>query len=110
VHDRYIEFAKRTCRAMSLNGLRIVVDCANGAAYKVAPAGAVGTRRRRHRSATSRTASTSTRNAARRIPAALQKKVHEVRADIGIALDGDADRVIIVDEKGKSSTATRSWR
>ena len=39
VHDRYIEFAKRTLpRSMSLSGLRIVVDCANGAAYKVAPA------------------------------------------------------------------------
>src|SRR4026207_85759 len=38
VHDRYIEFAKRTLpRSMSLSGLRIVVDCANGAAYKVAP-------------------------------------------------------------------------
>ena len=34
-------------------------------------------------------------------PEALQKKVHEVRADIGIALDGDADRVIIVDERGE---------
>jgi phosphoglucosamine mutase len=39
VHDRYIEFAKRTLpRALSLAGMRIVVDCANGAAYKVAPA------------------------------------------------------------------------
>ena len=39
VHDRYIEFAKRTLpRSMSLSGLRIVVDCANGAGYKVAPA------------------------------------------------------------------------
>ncbi len=38
VHDRYIEFAKRTLpRALSLEGLRVVVDCANGAAYKVAP-------------------------------------------------------------------------
>ncbi|TIV06617.1 MAG: phosphoglucosamine mutase, partial [Mesorhizobium sp.] len=38
VHDRYIEFAKRTLpRSMSLSGLRIVVDCANGASYKVAP-------------------------------------------------------------------------
>ncbi len=39
VHDRYIEFAKRTLpRALSLDGMRVVVDCANGAAYKVAPA------------------------------------------------------------------------
>ena len=51
-------------------------------------------------STTSPTASTSTRNAARRIRSACQKKVHEVRADIGIALDGDADRMVIVDENG----------
>ncbi|HEV7417350.1 MAG TPA: phosphoglucosamine mutase, partial [Tianweitania sediminis] len=39
VHDRYVEFAKRTLpRSMSLSGLRVVIDCANGAAYKVAPA------------------------------------------------------------------------
>ncbi len=50
VHDRYIEFAKRTLpRSMSLAGLRVVIDCANGAAYKVAPAALVGTRRRGHR-------------------------------------------------------------
>ena len=43
-------------------------------------------------------------------PDALIEKVRELRADIGIALDGDADRVVIVDEKGRSSTATSSWR
>ena len=100
VHDRYIEIAKRTLpRKMSLEGLRIVIDCANGAAYKVAPAalwelGAEvvtigdqpdGT------NINSECGSTFT--------ATLQRKVNEVRADIGIALDGDADRVIIVDEK-----------
>ncbi len=40
-------------------------------------------------------------NAARPVPAALARKVHEVRADIGIALDGDADRIVIVDETGR---------
>src|SRR5882724_1081504 len=70
VHDRYIEFAKRTLpRELSLDGLRVVIDCAHGAAYKV-------------------------------VPEALSKKVREMRADIGIALDGDADRVILVDERG----------
>ena len=52
------------------------------------------------RSASSRTASTSTATSARPSPQALRDKVREMRADIGIALDGDADRVIIVDEHG----------
>ena len=101
VHDRYIEFAKRTLpRAMSLAGLRIVVDCAHGAAYKVAPAvlwelGAeVITINNEPNGFNINQECGSTH------PAGLAKKVHEVRADIGIALDGDADRMIIVDENG----------
>ncbi len=100
VHDRYIEFAKRTLpRKMSLEGLRVVVDCANGAAYKVAPAAlwelgaeviSIGTEPNGI-NINAECGSTHT--------AALSRKVNEVRADIGIALDGDADRVIIVDEK-----------
>jgi len=101
VHDRYIEFAKRTLpRSMSLAGLRIVVDCAHGAAYKVAPAvlwelGAeVITINNEPNGFNINQECGSTH------PAGLVKKVHEVRADIGIALDGDADRMIIVDETG----------
>lgn len=101
VHDRYIEFAKRTLpRAMSLAGLRVVVDCAHGAAYKVAPAvlwelGAeVITINNEPNGFNINQECGSTH------PAGLAKKVHEVRADIGIALDGDADRMIIVDENG----------
>ena len=100
VHDRYIEFAKRTLpRKMSLEGLRVVVDCANGAAYKVAPAAlwelgadvvTIGAEPDGI-NINAECGSTHT--------AALSRKVNEVRADIGIALDGDADRVIIVDEK-----------
>lgn len=117
VHDRYIEFAKRTLpRDMSLEGLRIVVDCANGAAYKVAPAvlwelGAevisIGVNPDGY-NINQDCGSTSTD--------ALARKVHEVRADIGIALDGDADRVIIVDERGQvvdgdqlMATVAESW-
>jgi len=102
VHDRYVEHAKRTLpRDVTLQGLRVALDCANGAAYKVAPAvlwelGAdvvtIGDEPN-GRNINLDCGSTS--------PAKLQKKVHEVRADIGIALDGDADRVIIVDEKGE---------
>jgi phosphoglucosamine mutase len=101
VHDRYIEFAKRTLpRSMSLAGLRIVVDCAHGAAYKVAPAvlwelGAeVITINNEPNGFNINQDCGSTH------PAGLAKKVHEVRAEIGIALDGDADRMIIVDENG----------
>ena len=101
VHDRYIEFAKRTMpRDVSLSGLRVAIDCANGAAYKVAPAAlwelgaeviAFGNEPNGHN---------INLNCGSTHPVALARKVHEVRADIGIALDGDADRVLIVDEKG----------
>ncbi len=100
--ERYIEFAKRTLpRNLRLNGLRIVVDCANGAGYKVAPAalwelGAEVIRigvEPNGRNINDKCGTTS--------PEALAAKVLEVRADIGIALDGDADRVLIVNEKGE---------
>ena len=101
VHDRYIEFAKRTLpRDVTLQGLRVAIDCANGAAYKVAPAvlwelGADVVTIGNEPNGTN-----INLNCGSTHPAALQKKVDEVRADIGIALDGDADRVIIVDENG----------
>lgn len=102
VHDRYVEFAKRTLpRDVTLHGLRVAIDCANGAAYKVAPAalwelGAEVITIGNEPNGTNINLECGSTH-----PDALQKKVHEVRADIGIALDGDADRVIIVDENGK---------
>ncbi|MGA8600947.1 MAG: phosphoglucosamine mutase [Beijerinckiaceae bacterium] len=102
VRARYIEFAKRTLpRHMSFEGLRIVVDCANGAAYKVAPEAlwelgaevfAIGVKP---------DGFNINRDVGSTAPNALVKKVREMRADIGIALDGDADRVLIVDERGR---------
>lgn len=99
--ERYIEFAKRTLpRNLRLDGLRIVIDCANGAGYRVAPAalwelGAevieIGVEPN-GRNINLKCGSTA--------PEALIDKVRETRADIGIALDGDADRVVIVDETG----------
>ncbi len=101
VQDRYIEFAKLTLpKTVNFEGLRVVVDCANGAAYKVAPAAlwemgadviAIGVEPdgfniNKECGSTDLTA--------------LCRKVREMRADIGIALDGDADRVLIVDERG----------
>src|SRR5947199_474047 len=101
VHDRYIEFAKRTMpRNLSLDGLRVVIDCANGAAYKVVPEAlwelgadvvAIGVEPDGF-NINKECGSTS--------PEALSRKVREMRADIGIALDGDADRVILADERG----------
>ena len=101
VHARYIEYAKRTLpRNQSFEGMRAVVDCANGAAYKVAPEAlwelgaevvAIGVEP---------DGLNINRDVGSTSPEALAAKVREVRADIGIALDGDADRVIIVDEKG----------
>lgn len=99
---RYIEFCKSTFpQDLNLKGLKIVVDCANGAAYHTAPPvfhelGAEvitigvepnGKNINDHCGATA--------------PAALIAKVKEVNADIGIALDGDADRLQMVDQSGR---------
>ena len=99
VRDRYIESAKRTLpRELSLEGLRIVIDCANGAAYKVAPEAlwelgadviAIGDEPNGF-NINLDCGSTNTK--------ALKLKVQATRADVGIALDGDADRVVIIDE------------
>src|SRR6478735_203640 len=118
VHARYIEFAKRTLpRQVTLDGLRVVVDCANGAAHRVAPETlwelgaeviAIGTEP---------DGFNINRDVGSTAPAALIDKVRERRADIGIALDGDADRVLIVDEKGHvvdgdqlMAVVARSWQ
>ena len=101
VQDRYIEFAKLTLpKTVSFEGLRVVIDCANGAAYKVAPGAlwemgadviAIGVEPDGF-NINKECGSTDL--------AAVCHKVREMRADIGIALDGDADRVLIVDERG----------
>jgi phosphoglucosamine mutase len=102
VQDRYIEFAKRTLpKNLSLGGLRIVIDCAHGAGYRVAPDAlreldaeviAIGIEP---------DGININRECGSTEPAALCQKVKEMRADIGIALDGDADRVLIADERGR---------
>ena len=114
---RYIEFVKNTFpRGLRLDGLKIVVDCANGAAYKVAPtalwelgADVVtygvepdGFNINKY------CGSTDTRT--------MCRMVREHGADIGIALDGDADRVLVADETGKlldgdqlMATVAESW-
>ncbi len=98
---RYIVFLKSTFpKEFDLTGLRIVVDCANGAAYKVAPAVlrelgaeviAVGV---------DPDGTNINAGCGSLYPQIIREKVRELRADIGIALDGDADRVIVCDEFG----------
>ena len=101
VHDRYIEFAKRTLpRDMSLAGLRVVIDCANGAGYRVAPAALWELGAEVVPIHVEPNGLNINRGCGSTHPMRLARKVHEVRADIGIALDGDADRVVIVDENG----------
>jgi phosphoglucosamine mutase len=100
--SRYIEIVKSTFpRKLRLSGLRVVIDCANGAAYKVAPKalyelGAeifpIGDEPNGF-NINREIGSTDTR--------AMVEAVHRYRADIGIALDGDADRVVMCDEHGR---------
>ena len=118
VRARYIEFAKRTLpRNMTFDGLRIVLDCANGAAYRVAPEAlwelgaeviAIGV---------DPDGFNINRECGSTSPQALRQKVRELRADVGIALDGDADRVIMIDENGQiidgdqlMAVVAESWR
>jgi phosphoglucosamine mutase len=99
---RYIHAVKSSFpEGLRLDGLKVVLDCANGAAYRVAPEAIweLGAE------LTTIGASPNGFNVNEKVgsthPQALAKKVLEVGADIGIALDGDADRLIVVDEKGQ---------
>lgn len=97
---RYIEFCKSSARDLNLRGLKIVIDCANGATYHIAPhvfteLGAkvivIGNEPNGF-NINHQVGSTE--------PEALQKKVLEEKADCGVAFDGDGDRLTIVDAKG----------
>jgi phosphoglucosamine mutase len=99
---RYIEFCKSTFpQNLSLNGLRIVVDCAHGAAYEIAPhvfheLGAevvtIGA---------SPNGFNINEGCGATHPEALQLAVRSHRADLGVSLDGDADRVVMADKTGR---------
>ena len=98
---RYVEFVKQTFpKGLRLDGLKMVIDCANGAAYKTAPEVFYELGAEVTTIATSPNGTNINDKCGATSPAALCKKVVEIGADIGIALDGDADRVIISDEKG----------
>jgi phosphoglucosamine mutase len=101
VFDRYIEYAKRTLdRSIRLDGLKVVIDCAHGAAYRVAPQSLWELGAEVTALGVSPDGFNINTNCGSTSPDALCRKVRQVGADIGIALDGDADRVIIVDEHG----------
>ena len=98
---RYVEFAKRTLpRNLSLDGLRVVVDCANGAAYRVAPQALWELGAEVISMGVEPDGFNINRECGSTETAPLCRKVKEMRADIGIALDGDGDRVLIADERG----------
>lgn len=98
---RYIHFAKDTFpQDLRLDGLRVVVDCANGAAYKVAPTALWELGAEVISLGVSPNGTNINDKCGSTHPQALQARVREVRADLGIALDGDADRLIVVNEKG----------
>ena len=99
---RYIEHAKRTLpRHLRLDGLRVVIDCANGAAYKVAPDVLWELGAEVIKLGVEPDGFNINSECGSTAPAAMQAKVREMRADFGIALDGDADRVVMADESGR---------
>jgi phosphoglucosamine mutase len=101
VFDRYIEYAKRTLdRSIRLDGLKVVIDCAHGAAYRVAPQSLWELGAEVTAIGVTPDGFNINRDCGSTSPDALCRKVRQVGAHIGIALDGDADRVIIVDEHG----------
>ncbi len=99
---RYIEFCKSTFpHRLSLEGLKIVVDCANGAAYHVAPLVFSELGAEVIAIANDPDGFNINKDCGSTHPALLQKTVLELGADVGIALDGDGDRVILVDSRGE---------
>ena len=99
---RYVEIVKATFpRQLSLAGLRIVIDCANGAAYKVAPVTLYELGAEVIPLGVDPDGTNINHECGSTHPEAMAKLVREYRADIGIALDGDADRLVICDENGQ---------
>ncbi len=99
---RYIEFVKASVKSMSLKGIKIVLDCANGAAYNTAPhifseLGAEVIVLNDKPDGFNINLDCGAMH-----PEKMMEVVKKEKADIGIALDGDADRVIVCDEKGRS--------
>lgn len=99
---RYVEYAKSTFdKRFDLKGLKIVLDCANGAAYKVAPLAIAELGADVVVINDKPDGKNINENCGAVYPEAVAKEVKRVNADLGISFDGDADRVIFCDEKGE---------
>ena len=98
---RYIEFCKSTVRRLKLKGKRIVLDCAHGATYQIAPAVFEELGAEIITIGASPDGLNINKDIGSTSPKQLQQKVVETRADLGIGFDGDGDRVVMVDEKGE---------
>jgi phosphoglucosamine mutase len=115
---RYIEFAKNTFpRGLRLDGLKIVVDCANGAGYKVAPTVLWELGAEVIRVGVAPDGFNINRDCGSTMPDFLRGEVRRHDAHLGLALDGDADRVILSDERGQIidgdqilALMARAWR
>ncbi|HVZ75963.1 MAG TPA: phosphoglucosamine mutase [Candidatus Paceibacterota bacterium] len=100
--DRYVEFVEGTFpKNLDLDGLRIVLDCANGAAYKVAPQALRELGAEVFTIGVEPDGYNINDECGSTHPESISRRVKGVRADIGIALDGDADRVVLCDEHGR---------
>jgi phosphoglucosamine mutase len=100
---RYVVFLKKTFpRELSLEGLRIVLDCANGAAYKVGPTVLEELGAEVFTLGVEPNGRNINDGCGSLYPEKVAARVRELRADIGICLDGDADRCIMVDERGET--------
>ncbi|HEX8364248.1 MAG TPA: phosphoglucosamine mutase [Allosphingosinicella sp.] len=114
---RYIHFAKSTFpEELRLDGLKVVIDCANGAAYQVAPSALWELGADVVAMGVTPNGININDGCGSTAPAALQARVVEEQAHLGIALDGDADRLIVVDEAGRivdgdqlMATIAASW-
>lgn len=101
-YGRYIEGAKASFpRELSLAGIKVVVDCANGGGYKTAPIALWELGADVHPIGVNPNGTNINRECGSTAPDAMIRAVRELGADIGIALDGDADRAILCDEKGE---------
>jgi phosphoglucosamine mutase len=101
VAGRYVVFLKKTFPIdLSLDGVRVVLDCANGASYKVGPTVLEELGAEVFPLGVSPNGRNINEGCGSLHPEKVAEKVKEVRADVGIALDGDADRAVLVDEKG----------
>ncbi|MCK5729070.1 MAG: phosphoglucosamine mutase [Methylococcales bacterium] len=99
---RYIEFCKSTIPSkLSLRGLKIVIDCANGATYHIAPHVLEELGADVVKVAVKPDGVNINENCGATKPQSIIKKVLKTKADLGITLDGDGDRVIMVDHKGE---------